>query len=238
MKTQSAIKQELSLFRHSLLLGVCLLAACSAHTNSQKDAPAVATPSQPAPSVVNTSPSLALDTAVSKGQLGNGLTYFIRKNAKPEKRASLYLVVSAGSVLEDDDQRGLAHLIEHMAFNGTRLFEKQEIVNVLEKMGMRFGMHTNAYTSFDETVYTLSVPTDDPTLVTKGLQILQQFASDIAFDPAETNKERGVIGWPREVSLPELPQNRACRTTALGSSDQGFADEREFRGEIIVQGNG
>jgi len=148
---------------------------------------------QPATSLVSASPSLGLDTAVSEGKLDNGLTYFIRKNAKPEKRAALYLVVSAGSVLEDDDQRGLAHLIEHMAFNGTRLFEKQEIVNVLEKMGMRFGMHTNAYTSFDETVYTLSVPTDDPTLVTKGLQILQQFASDIAFDPAETNKERGVV---------------------------------------------
>ncbi|MDX2020823.1 MAG: insulinase family protein [Deltaproteobacteria bacterium] len=130
---------------------------------------------------------------MEKGQLANGLTYFIRKNAKPEKRASLYLAVAAGSVLEDDDQRGLAHLIEHMAFNGTKKFAKQEIVNVLEKMGMRFGMHTNAYTSFDETVYTLSVPTDKPELVAQGIQILQQFASDIAFDPEETNKERGVV---------------------------------------------
>lgn len=170
-----------------VLLGGC---ATSPKKAVSKAAP---TPAASSPAADVTAAPLPLDKAVQKGQLANGLTYFIRKNAKPEKRASLYLVVAAGSVLEDNDQRGLAHLIEHMAFNGTKLFAKQEIVNVLEKMGMRFGMHTNAYTSFDETVYTLSVPTDKPELVAQGVQILQQFASDIAFDPEETNKERGVV---------------------------------------------
>ena len=183
------------LFYSALVACLSASLACTAHTRSQTTVSAGnPPPTAPAPQAsALTSPMLPLDVAVEKGQLANGLTYFVRKNAKPEKRASLHLAVAAGSVLEDDDQRGLAHLIEHMAFNGTRLFEKQEIVNVLEKMGMRFGMHTNAYTSFDETVYTLSVPTDNPALIVKGLEILQQFASDISFDPEETNKERGVV---------------------------------------------
>ncbi|MCG5055581.1 MAG: insulinase family protein [Myxococcales bacterium] len=138
-------------------------------------------------------PPLPLDPAVDKGTLANGLTYYVRENARPDKRAALRLVVNAGSVLEDDDQRGLAHLIEHMAFNGTRLFEKQEIVNTLEKAGVKFGQHTNAYTGFDETVYMLEVPTDDPALLEQGLLILQQFASAVTFDPVELDKERGVV---------------------------------------------
>lgn len=103
---------------------------------------------------------LPIDPSVTIGKLDNGITYYIRTNKKPEKRAELRLVVNAGSVLEDDDQNGLAHLCEHMAFNGTKNFNKQELVNYLESIGMRFGPELNAYTSFDETVYMLTVPTD------------------------------------------------------------------------------
>ncbi len=136
---------------------------------------------------------LTVDPAVRAGRLPNGLRYFVRRNARPEKRAELRLVVNAGSVLEDDSQRGLAHFVEHMAFNGTRRFPKAEIVNYLERIGMRFGADVNAYTSFDETVYMLQVPTDTARLVTTALDILEDWAHGIAFDPAELAKERGVV---------------------------------------------
>src|SRR5690606_36385264 len=100
------------------------------------------------------------DPAVRHGTLENGLTYIVRANAEPRERAELRLVLDVGSILEDDDQRGLAHMVEHMAFNGTHGFERQEIVSYLESIGMRFGPDVNAYTSFDETVYMLTLPTD------------------------------------------------------------------------------
>eukprot|EP01136_Pigoraptor_vietnamica_P040109 Opistho-1_new@11659 len=96
---------------------------------------------------------LPLDPAVQTGKLKNGLTYYIRKNAKPEKKVELRLAINAGSLQEDDTQLGLAHFCEHMAFNGTKNFPKNELVGFLEKMGIRFGADLNAYTSFDETVY-------------------------------------------------------------------------------------
>lgn len=130
---------------------------------------------------------------ILSGQFDNGLQYFIRPNHKPEGRVELRLVVNAGSVLEDEDQRGLAHFVEHMAFNGTRNFEKQELVDYLEKIGTRFGADLNAYTSFDETVYQLKLPTDDPQIVETGFQILEDWAHGITFDPEEIEKERGVI---------------------------------------------
>jgi zinc protease len=136
---------------------------------------------------------LVLDSAVRAGRLPNGIKYFVRKNARPEKRAELRLVVNAGSILEDDSQRGLAHFVEHMAFNGTRRFPKADIVNYLERVGMRFGADVNAYTSFDETVYMLQVPTDTARLVTTALDILEDWAHGISFDAAEVQKERGVV---------------------------------------------
>ena len=136
---------------------------------------------------------LPVDPRVRTGKLDNGLTYFILRHQKPEKRALLWLAVNAGSAQEDDDQRGLAHFLEHMAFNGTERFPKMAIVNFIERIGMRFGADLNAYTSFDETVYQLQVPTDQPGLVDKGLQILQQWASGVALEPEEIEKERGVV---------------------------------------------
>ena len=136
---------------------------------------------------------LALWPKVKKGTLSNGLTYYILPHGKPEKRAFLWLAVNAGSVLEDPDQLGLAHFDEHMAFNGTKRFPKQDIITYLEKIGMGFGADLNASTSFDETIYKLTVPTDNPEFVGKGLDILRDWAGEIAFEPGEVDKERGVV---------------------------------------------
>ena len=133
------------------------------------------------------------DPAVVTGTLDNGLTFFIHQNDQPENRAELRLVVNAGSILEDDDQLGLAHFVEHMAFNGTQNFEKQALVDYLESIGMRFGPDINAYTGFDETVYMLQVPMDDPEVLSTAFQILVDWASGVLFDPEEVDKERGVV---------------------------------------------
>lgn len=144
------------------------------------------------PSAQATAP-IPLDPAVVTGKLPNGLTYYIRKNARPEHRAELRLVVNAGSILEDDDQRGLAHFVEHMLFNGTRRFQKNEVVSFLESIGVRFGADLNAYTSFDETVYILPVPTDKPGLLERSFDVLEDWASSALFDSAEVVAERGVV---------------------------------------------
>lgn len=136
---------------------------------------------------------LPLDPQVTAGTLANGLRYYIRVNGEPERRAELRLVVNAGSVLEDEDQRGLAHFVEHMAFNGTKNFEKQELVDYLESIGMRFGPDLNAYTSFDETVYLLQVPTDSAGPLEMGFRILSDWAYQQVFDSVEVEKERGVV---------------------------------------------
>lgn len=127
------------------------------------------------------------------GTLDNGMRYYIRKNSKPENRLELRLAVNAGSMQEDDDQRGLAHFVEHMAFNGTTNFAKNDLINFLEKTGVRFGADLNAYTSFDETVYMLQLPTDKEGLVDKGLTVMSDWATGIAFEGVEIDKERGVI---------------------------------------------
>jgi zinc protease len=136
---------------------------------------------------------LPVDSAVTVGRLSNGLRYYIRANQRPVNRAELRLVVNAGSVLEDDDQRGLAHFVEHMAFNGTTHFAKQELVDYIESIGMRFGADLNAYTGFDETVYQLQVPTDSANTLTRAFQILEDWAHGVTFDTAEIRKERGVV---------------------------------------------
>ncbi len=145
--------------------------------------------------------SMPVDPNVKIGKLDNGLVYYIRKNAKPENRVELRLAVNAGSILENDDQQGLAHFSEHMCFNGTKNFPKAELVNTIEKMGVRFGADLNAYTGFDETVYMLKVPTDQPELVEKGLQIIEDWAHNVTFEDAEIDKERGVILEERRLGL-------------------------------------
>ncbi len=133
------------------------------------------------------------DSKVLTGTLDNGMKYYIRSNPTPENRAEFTLVVNAGSVLEDDDQQGLAHFNEHMAFNGTKDFPKHELVNYLESLGMKFGPEVNAYTGFDETVYGIKVPTDNPEFVDKGLLVLFDWASQVSLETEEIEAERGVI---------------------------------------------
>lgn len=136
---------------------------------------------------------LPQDPKVSKGVLENGMTYYVRSNANPENRAELFLVVKAGSVDEDDDQQGLAHFCEHMSFNGTKNFPKHELINYFESIGMEFGPEINAYTSFDETVYMLKVPLDNPEYMEKGLQVLYDWACQVTDSDEEIENERGVI---------------------------------------------
>lgn len=136
---------------------------------------------------------LAYDPLVTRGTLPNGVRYVIRENGKPANRLELRLVVNAGSVLETDDQQGLAHFLEHMAFNGTEHFEKQELVDYLESIGMAFGPDLNAYTSFDETVYMLQVPTDDEAVLEKAFLILRDWAEGLTLVGEEIEKERGVV---------------------------------------------
>jgi zinc protease len=136
---------------------------------------------------------LPLAPAIKTGTLSNGLTYFIRPNGHPEKRALLRLAVKAGSIDEADDQRGLAHMLEHMAFNGSTHFKPGELVSYLESIGASFGPHVNAYTSYDETVYMLDVPTDRAGALARGMEALSDFAGGATLTDKEIDKERGVV---------------------------------------------
>lgn len=163
---------------------------------------------QPAPS-----DPLPFDPAVRQGTLENGLRYYVRANTEPEGRAELRLAVDAGSVLEDEDQRGLAHFLEHMAFNGTERFDEPELVRYLESVGTRFGPDLNAYTSFDETVYMLQVPTDSAVVFETGLDVLREWAGRISLEEEAIERERGVVleewrigqGAQERISRQQLP---------------------------------
>jgi zinc protease len=137
--------------------------------------------------------NLPIDNQVRIGKLDNGLTYYIRKNKKPENRAELRLALNAGSLMENDAQQGLAHFTEHMMFNGTEHFEKNDLIDFFELSGMKFGAHVNAYTSFDETVYMLKPRTDSAEIFEASFQVLEDWAHLASFDSTEVDKERGVV---------------------------------------------
>jgi zinc protease len=175
----------------SVLFSFLLIAACA-------PPPVVVAPVEApdAPPVIvdaRLAEPLALDPAVRTGTLLNGLTYYVRRNAEPRQRAELRLVVNAGSILEEEDQRGLAHLLEHMAFNGTERFPERALTAFLESIGMRFGPDVNAYTSFDETVYELQLPTDDAVALQTGFEVLHEWANAITLAEADIDAERGVV---------------------------------------------
>ncbi len=159
------------------------------------------------------------DPAVRTGMLENGLTYYIRQNGKPEDRVEVRLALKAGSILEDEDQLGLAHFIEHMAFNGTENFEKSALVDYLESIGTKFGADLNAYTSFDETVYMLQLRTDEPEMVDKGLLVMQDWAGGVSFDHEEIDKERGVVvsEWRSSLSADQRMMNQYLPVMLYGS---------------------
>lgn len=190
------------MLRTNVLVAVLVSAAAAGWTGGGARAAGQGPASQvaaQAPAAAATAPDLALDRAlpidpaVRQGTLDNGLRFFIRRNGRPEARVSLRLAVNAGSLQEEPDQRGLAHFLEHMAFNGTEHFKPGELVAFLESIGARFGPHVNASTSFDETIYMLEVPTDREGYVDKGLLALRDFAAGISLLPAEVDKERGVV---------------------------------------------
>ena len=137
--------------------------------------------------------TLPVDPAVKAGRLPNGMRYFIRENKRPAGRVAMRLAVDAAAIQEEPDQRGLAHFLEHMAFNGSENFKPGELVSFLESIGARFGPHVNASTSFDETIYMLEIPTDRAGYVDKGMLVLRDFATGISLLPAEVEKERGVV---------------------------------------------
>ena len=141
----------------------------------------------------NLSEPLPIGSQVTVGTLANGLTYYIQKNSRPEKRLELRLVVKAGSVLEDDDQLGLAHFTEHMAFNGSTHFKKHELVSYLQSIGLKFGADLNAYTGFNETVYILPLPTDKPENIAKGFLVLEDWAHGVSFNDADIDLERSIV---------------------------------------------
>jgi zinc protease len=192
------------------------------------------------PEIAPLSASLPVDPAITTGQFENGLRYFIRENDEPRDRAELRLVVNVGSLVEDDDQQGLAHFVEHMAFNGTEHFPKQEMIAFLESTGMRFGPSINAFTSFDETVFMLQVPTDQPRTVEQAFLVLEDWAHNVSFDPEEIDKERGVIieEWRlgrgaaarmRDEQFPILLKgSRYAERLPIGTIDvlEGFAHDR------------
>src|SRR6266496_2345354 len=169
-----------------LLLAAAVVLATSLFATGQQPS------TSSAQSLALTAP-MPVDPEITIGKFANGMSYYIRANKKPEKRAELRLVVKAGSILEDDDQQGMAHMVEHMAFNGTQHFPKDDLVHFIESLGMRFGADLNAYTSFDETVYMLQVPTDKPEVMDKALLVLEDWAHNVSFDTAEIEKERGVV---------------------------------------------
>src|SRR5215210_6454698 len=125
--------------------------------------------------------------------LANGLTVYLRANDRPGGSAEMRLVINAGSGVEDDDQSGTAHFLEHMMFNGTNEFPANELIDTLRGFGMQFGADVNAFTSYDETVYELTVPTSDPANLDTGLDVLREWLSGATLDPAQVDSEKGVV---------------------------------------------
>jgi zinc protease len=178
-----------------LAYALAFMFACGGSPKPPASAPTPAERGQTAPiaPVPASSPPLPLDPKVTAGQLSNGFSYLLQRQKPDDKRAHLILVVKAGSVYEEDDQRGLAHFVEHMAFAGTRRFAKQALVDFFEKSGLTFGAHANAFTSYDRTQYLLNVPTDDPQLLATALDVMTDWAGAVLFDPEQMEKERQIM---------------------------------------------
>ena len=220
----------MALLRRFTIAAVAILAA----TSTLVFAAPQAAPQRP-PASVDLSQKLPVDPDVTTGTFPNGLRYYIRQNGLPEKRAELRLVVNVGSLMEDDDQQGLAHFVEHMAFNGTKNFPKSDIVTFMESIGMRFGPSVNAFTSFDETVYMLQIPTEKPEVVDRSLLILEDWAHSLSFDPAEIDKERGVImeEWRLRRGAAARMQDQQFPVLLKGSR---YADRLPIGKTEVIQG--
>ena len=171
------------------------------------------------------------DSAVKWGLLKNGMRYAILPNAEPPNRVSMRLFVDAGSLMENDNQQGLAHFLEHMAFNGTKNFPAGEMVEYFQRLGMGFGNHTNAHTSFNETVYKLELPSTEKEMIEEGFTLLKDYAGGMLLGPDEIDKERGIImsekrsrdsvGWRTFVEQIKFafPEHRLSSRMPIGTEE-------------------
>ncbi len=186
-------KQILTLFLSLLLLAACQFPPSAVISDPDLAAAAAGSADAPGPLEVSLDQIIPIDPAIRTGKLDNGLTYYVRANSEPANRAELWLAINAGSLQEDNDQQGLAHFLEHMLFNGTENFPKQALIDFFESVGMTFGPDINAYTSFDETVYMLRFPMDDPAAVDAAFAVLVDWAANASIEPEEVELERGVV---------------------------------------------
>ncbi|MCK5664442.1 MAG: insulinase family protein, partial [Thiotrichaceae bacterium] len=167
--------------KNFLYLTILLMMGCAQHT------PPVSSLAPPEEEI------FPLDKEILHGKLSNGLEYFIKKNAKPDNRVNINLAIKVGSLQDPEGMQGLAHYVEHMAFNGTKNFPENKVIKDMEALGMAFGQHTNAETGFDRTLYKLTVPSDDNENIDKALSILKDWSENISFDKDEVLKEQGVV---------------------------------------------
>lgn len=165
-----------------ILASAVLLGACQ-----------VTTPTNSEDTSLDLAQTLSFDSSVEVGKLENGLSYYIAENTNPESRVYVRLVVNAGSMNEDDDQRGVAHIVEHMAFNGTEHYPGNDVIKVLEEAGMKFGVDINAFTDFENTVYTLNLPSNDPETLELVMDILSDWASNVTMLKGDLDAERGIV---------------------------------------------
>src|SRR5512140_2703806 len=196
----------------------CVLVAAGSVTYAQAPAPGHDTSAESVASYP-LSQDMPVDPEVVVGTLPNGLRYYVRANEKPSRRAELRLVVGAGSVLEDDDQQGLAHFVEHMEFEGTRHFPEQSIVDFMSSLGLSIGPDANAATSYDDTQYTLRVPTDVPGVLDRALLVLEDWAEGASFDQSGIDHERGIVlsEWRMHLGAGERTQDKVRRVQLEGS---------------------
>ncbi|MBZ5557123.1 MAG: insulinase family protein [Acidobacteriia bacterium] len=196
----------------------CALAAAGAVASAQTP-PAGQETSAASVASYGLSRQMPVDPEVVVGTLPNGLRYYVRPNKKPGNRAELRLVVKAGSVLEDDDQQGLAHFVEHMEFEGTRHFPQQSIVDFLSALGLSIGPDANAATGYDDTQYTLRVPTDVPGVLDRALLVLEDWAQGASFDQSGIDRERAIVlsEWRMHLGAGERTQDKIRRVQLEGS---------------------
>ena len=179
---------------------------------------------------------IPMDTSIRYGKLSNGLTYYIRHNEQPKERAEFYIAQNVGAILEEDSQNGLAHFLEHMAFNGTKNFPGKSLISYFETVGVRFGSNINAYTSLDETVYNLSeVPTTREGVIDSALLALHDWSNFILLDSSEIDKERGVIReeWRQGQTASRRLWTKTNKVTMAGSQ---YA-KRDIIGDTAVINN-
>src|SRR3954471_20649274 len=196
-----------------LRLGSCTLLAVLLSASAFAQAPAGRDTSAASVASYALTQQMPVDPEVVVGTLPNGLRYYVRPNAKPARRAELRLVVKAGSVLEDDDQLGLAHFVEHMEFEGTKHFPKQSLTQFLGSLGLSIGADANAATSYDDTQYTLRVPTDVPGALDRALLVLQDWAQGATFDQEGIERERGIVlsEWRMNLGAGERTSDKILR---------------------------